>query len=804
MRRFLVALFLLWPVVVLAQSPPNGGGLTIVPPSGGGGGGGGSGCVPSGGSPTNIVLYGTSGACNPALDANVANGALTLGLANTVGGSLILEGSSSGAATLTGGTNGTFTSSSPWALLGLVTLSGASNALGTPLSINLANGTSLPISTGVSGLGANVATALAAAANAPGGFGTVGTSGANVGLLNGNLTYSGNDIFSGNLTFSGLATGTQVSCLGLTSGNAVVAASGPCGSGGGSVSVTTGSPNVVITPSPGTGTFTVGTTNAINTQSTSTYPVGSASLAEQVVRNYTTGAMVDSVAPPTGAMGAGAGFGFLTVTQSDTVTPSSSTVNGLSSIKLGAYQYTLWLSNNGNWNALLGLPQPATQTHSTVLYDDMTWGAPGGASGITIGTTTITGGTAPCFVENSTGTTSACDAVTGSGSVVLATSPTLVTPALGTPSALVGTNITGTASGLTAGTATAANGLNSATTTVAVSAATAPTSGQVLTATSTTAATWQTPTAGSGTVNSGTTGQIAVYAASGTTVSGQTVASGVILKGQGAAVPVASAISDNGSITSVAEGALTTPVGLTDGATIAVNAFLSNNFTVTIAGNRTLSNPTNATAGQWLDFTITQDGTGSRTLAFGTAYQAVSGGSFAVTLNSAAAAVTTFSCKVIATAPTLTCYGPVNSATSQAQVTAPTAPASTTTYFMQGLAGTITPKTTGNVLIIISGTIVDPSGTTAGNGIIYQLSYGTGGAPANAAALTGTQVGSTQSWTSPNTVIAADTNVPFSTQAVVTGLTVGTAYWVDLAAKSIATASSMGVANVSVSVVELR
>jgi hypothetical protein len=37
---------------------------------------------------------------------------------------------------------------------------------------------------------------------------------------------------------------------------------------------------------------------------------------------------------------------------------------------------------------------------------------------------------------------------------VFATSPTLVTPALGTPSALVGTNITGTASGLTAGNVT--------------------------------------------------------------------------------------------------------------------------------------------------------------------------------------------------------------------------------------------------------------------------------------------------------------------------------------------------------------
>lgn len=43
---------------------------------------------------------------------------------------------------------------------------------------------------------------------------------------------------------------------------------------------------------------------------------------------------------------------------------------------------------------------------------------------------------------------------TGSGALVFATSPTLVTPALGTPSALVGTNITGTAASLTAGAAT--------------------------------------------------------------------------------------------------------------------------------------------------------------------------------------------------------------------------------------------------------------------------------------------------------------------------------------------------------------
>jgi hypothetical protein len=57
---------------------------------------------------------------------------------------------------------------------------------------------------------------------------------------------------------------------------------------------------------------------------------------------------------------------------------------------------------------------------------------------------------------------------TGSGNNVLATSPTLVTPDLGTPSALVGTNITGTAAGLSIGgnaaTATTADTADTATT----------------------------------------------------------------------------------------------------------------------------------------------------------------------------------------------------------------------------------------------------------------------------------------------------------------------------------------------------
>jgi hypothetical protein len=55
---------------------------------------------------------------------------------------------------------------------------------------------------------------------------------------------------------------------------------------------------------------------------------------------------------------------------------------------------------------------------------------------------------------------------------------------------------------------------------------------------------------------------------------------------------------------------------LTDAATIAVDFSDSNNFEITLAGNRTLGNPTNLVAGQSGCIWITQDGTGSRTLAY--------------------------------------------------------------------------------------------------------------------------------------------------------------------------------------------
>lgn len=76
---------------------------------------------------------------------------------------------------------------------------------------------------------------------------------------------------------------------------------------------------------------------------------------------------------------------------------------------------------------------------------------------------------------------------------------------------------------------------------------------------------------------------------------------------------------------------------LTDGATITPNFAVANNFSVTLGGNRTLANPTNLTAGQHGVIVITQDGTGGRTLAFGSYWKFPAGS--APTLTTTASAV---------------------------------------------------------------------------------------------------------------------------------------------------------------------
>ena len=66
--------------------------------------------------------------------------------------------------------------------------------------------------------------------------------------------------------------------------------------------------------------------------------------------------------------------------------------------------------------------------------------------------------------------------------------------------------------------------------------------------------------------------------------------------------------------TAAQRGTITT---LTDAATVTPDFSASNNYTLTLGGNRTIANPTNLTAGQSGSIFLVQDGTGSRTAAWG-------------------------------------------------------------------------------------------------------------------------------------------------------------------------------------------
>jgi len=114
-----------------------------------------------------------------------------------------------------------------------------------------------------------------------------------------------------------------------------------------------------------------------------------------------------------------------------------------------------------------------------------------------------------------------------------------------------------------------------------------------------------------------------------------------ILKGDGAGVITAAvAGTDYAGITNVqtfTAGQRGEVTALTSGSTVNTNLADSNNFSLTLATNATLANPTNIVAGQSGVITITQDATGSRTLAYGSYWKFA--GATAPTLTTTANAV---------------------------------------------------------------------------------------------------------------------------------------------------------------------
>lgn len=118
-----------------------------------------------------------------------------------------------------------------------------------------------------------------------------------------------------------------------------------------------------------------------------------------------------------------------------------------------------------------------------------------------------------------------------------------------------------------------------------------------------------------------------------------------------------------------------------------------------------------------------------------------------------------------------------------------------TSGLMLGLNQTLTPQTTGRFLITICGVVAQ---STTADGAFWHIRTGTGAAPSNAGALTGTQSGGQQSMTFLTGVL----KVPFSITTLVTGLALGTAVWIDLVLAAI-TGGTATMTQVNVTVVEI-
>ena len=119
-----------------------------------------------------------------------------------------------------------------------------------------------------------------------------------------------------------------------------------------------------------------------------------------------------------------------------------------------------------------------------------------------------------------------------------------------------------------------------------------------------------------------------------------------------------------------------------------------------------------------------------------------------------------------------------------------------TTAVMMGIGSTVffTPNRTGTIYMNISG---DVTNTTTGDGSKSQIRYGTGTAPVNGAAASGTTCGD-----NINSSATGSHQMPQTLDCLIVGLTVSTTYWFDIGVAAI-TGGTVTIADLQAKIFEL-